>query len=1005
MTENFFYNKSTSDFSTYSNLILIDSQIYDSDLFYSSANQNTFVIKYNRVFQNEDIDIHDHRFDNDDNIINPVSDDIATYNHLLKIDKKHYPISIIENNDTTYNNELNMNNIPTVSQKQQLEQLLKSNNFTNLQRLCIISDDTHITDFKEFFDSQPYFISDDLINDQTTFSSNLQFIIDLVKQFNITNLDYLICNSLKQDNWSKYYEIISKNTGVIVGASLNQTGNPNYDGDWVLENTNENIKNVYFTNLIETYNSTLATTTISTSTNVSIRQTVVGAGIDYSVNNSVTWVSVPVGNFPIQINNTASSIINVTLTTDITFNASSGASPLGPGANGYFIMGSSNIIFEGNNKKVTINNITFYLGIIQNGTFTNDGFSNITIQNLGVESAGTVTFVNNNAGWITQGYFSKSAINNLIKNCYSTGDINRNAAIIGYGGISAGSTAYNNGSCTITNCYSTGNINAPSSGGICGSRAGENGGNVTIINCYSTGLIRGTNSGGICGSSAGTDKGNVTIKNCYTIGKIIGEGAGGICGLYAGREYGNLTIINCYTSGHITAERSGGICGQSAGFRGSNLTITNCYTTGDITAERSGGISGQGAGLDNRNVTITNCYSTGDITESAKQAGGICGTQGGQENGNVTITNCYTTGDISAESSGGICGSFAGLDNGNVTITNCYSTGNIFGEGASGICGTQAGQENGTVNITSCYSTGDIIGQDAGGICGSFAGGDPDVPLGTCTVINCFSSGYGSGSNGIFGANQQITATQTFSYSAYGSWSDSIARKTLQNIVPLPNSPVGTVWADSNSNKVNVPYIFASFGSSPYTNPSAILKTGETSQTANVTTGVIYSIIAIAKGNNLNNRPSTYPYITINSKTGAITVSKNNFPVSDVYTLYIYQNLLNGAYTVSTFSLTILPIPDLPIVFRTTDVSAITFINTPVKIKLDAIISRPYLKDKIEFVIKTEPKHGKAILINDIVQYIPNKNYTGSDSFTYYCSIYNINSNISTVNIKILEKC
>ena len=41
----------------------------------------------------------------------------------------------------------------------------------------------------------------------------------------------------------QYFNILTKETGVIVGASDDETGNIKYGGDWVLESTNENIVN------------------------------------------------------------------------------------------------------------------------------------------------------------------------------------------------------------------------------------------------------------------------------------------------------------------------------------------------------------------------------------------------------------------------------------------------------------------------------------------------------------------------------------------------------------------------------------------------------------------------------------------------------------------------------------------------------------------------------------------------------------------------------------------
>ena len=90
-----------------------------------------------------------------------------------------------------------------------------------------------------------------------TYSLNLQFIINLIKKFNIINIDYLVCYGLKYDNWIKYFNILNKETGVIVGYSNNETGNIKFNGDWVMESTNEDIKNIYWNENITNYTSTL----------------------------------------------------------------------------------------------------------------------------------------------------------------------------------------------------------------------------------------------------------------------------------------------------------------------------------------------------------------------------------------------------------------------------------------------------------------------------------------------------------------------------------------------------------------------------------------------------------------------------------------------------------------------------------------------------------------------------------------------------------------------------
>jgi hypothetical protein len=93
---------------------------------------------------------------------------------------------------------------------------------------------------------------------------NVQFLIDIIKEFNIKHIDYLACNSLRYDDWNKYYDTLKTNANVIVGASNDETGNIKYGGDWLMENTMEDVKNIYFNENIENYTSTLLTEVIIT---------------------------------------------------------------------------------------------------------------------------------------------------------------------------------------------------------------------------------------------------------------------------------------------------------------------------------------------------------------------------------------------------------------------------------------------------------------------------------------------------------------------------------------------------------------------------------------------------------------------------------------------------------------------------------------------------------------------------------------------------------------------
>ena len=112
-----------------------------------------------------------------------------------------------------------------------------------------------------------------------------------------------------------------------------------------------------------------------------------------------------------------------------------------------FIIGSNGTTIDGSGYTIDISGVVNYPGFVNNGVNGVNGYSNITIQNLGVITHGTTTLASD-GGWIGQTYYSNNASGNIIQNCYSTGAISNS-----------------------------------NSGGIVGSYAGElSGGNLLISN-------------------------------------------------------------------------------------------------------------------------------------------------------------------------------------------------------------------------------------------------------------------------------------------------------------------------------------------------------------------------------------------------------------------------------------------------------------------------------------------------------------------------------------------
>jgi hypothetical protein len=144
-----------------------------------------------------------------------------------------------------------------------------------------------------------------------------------------------------------------------------------------------------------------------------------------------------------------------------------------------------------------------------------------------------------------------------------------------------------------------------------------------------------------------------------------------------------------------------------------------------------------------------NDYGGGGIYSYTNSSGSGC---------YVNINNCHTIASSSSPNKllnltyqcGGIIGNNAGL-NGGCNITNCSSTGDSWTLNSNGQfngqskCGGIAGDSpggwpylssTGTCTILNCYTSG-IVGYNSGGIVGTNAG----VSSGTCIIKNCYSAG------------------------------------------------------------------------------------------------------------------------------------------------------------------------------------------------------------------------------------------------------------------------
>jgi hypothetical protein len=498
-----------------------------------------------------------------------------------------------------------------------------------------------------------------------------------------------------------------------------------------------------------------------------------------SLLNSYSW--------PVTINGgTSGSPVVITLGEDVTLSNSVN----------YFILNGNYINFNGNDHKIIISGISFYNGLIQNGssqsswvqdpdypddpdmmilqTTVVNGFSNIYIYNLTVNAVNSD--VASGAGWIGQSAFSINATNGVFENCSSNGPIRQGSGgIVGentsvtvkkssflgthIGGY-AGGIFGEKSSGTAIECYSTATSLGNRGGGIFGGNAV----NATATNCYSYSTIV-DNSGGIFGGFST----NCNASNCYSLG-TIGSNAGGI---YGGNSTGG-SATNCYSAnGNWDNDTANGILTGTDGAVWN--TITSPYKlisfatviTSNTTIDQTW-INNYANNLPillNSNVTITiaenltfndaNMYfairGTGvtiDGNGKTITLSSITNYRGVVNNGNYLGANVSAyTGSV-VKSIGVIsnsstlkeyCGWIGQQGYGNgagFSITNCYSTGDMVNDGSGGILGSAF--MNGT--ISNCYSLGDISGNYSAGIAAT-------TNYNASRIINCYANGTISGTN------------------------------------------------------------------------------------------------------------------------------------------------------------------------------------------------------------------------------------------------------------------
>ncbi len=585
-------------------------------------------------------------------ILKPLRKLKNSYSSIVFIDDEYARSILVRNANTMFAQDI----LPVVYNRQSDSNEILSllaEQFTTIKRVAFVFSDSGITGtttttlskiacFKTFMDnSQPFFTKNDIIQ-KTNLSPLFKWLIHILETYRVSNLDFLACNTLKNPNWRAYYNAIAQlcsNKKLIIGASENETGNLAINGeyaDWIMENTGEDISNIYFNpSYLPLYRGSFK---ISIITESSVTFTI--PDIEDDMNSPYTFPITILGQ---GVESNPTMIYFPTGTIHIT------------NPHTYFICASDYLFFEGNATTIYVDNdaianygyLTSFEGLIQNGTgtdttFNGDSFENIIVNNFTMDNNGGNIRThpvggNKMCAHITRRYFGMNKRDTVVvSSCVGLNDtLFATMSIIYATGCTCAVAPMFEGFVMLHSQNSV-EIDQYVSAVDCVCTAPEIGEQHTGID----GIYLGT--GGIFGCFAGFN--HYQVGGYYSLyvrahgcswqpqplsPGITGAGGGGIFGgCYVCNGRLSLSAQECFSTGLIAGDTAGGIFGA---MKSSNvdITATFCYSTGEIAGTHASGIGGKhvdGGYLDVGNayhntIQIDQCYSTGYI--SGLFAGGI----------------------------------------------------------------------------------------------------------------------------------------------------------------------------------------------------------------------------------------------------------------------------------------------------------------------------------------------------------------------------------------------
>ena len=280
------------------------------------------------------------------------------------------------------------------------------------------------------------------------------------------------------------------------------------------------------------------------------------------------------------------------------------------------------------------------------------------------------------------------------------------------------------GHTTVSDSFAEGTVTSTNThaGGLVGSMGAT--GSARIENSHAKSTVTGASHvGGLVGSMEAKDK-ESSIYNSYAEGQVTGSGAfiGGLVGLINGDK--SSSISQSHATGKVIATGGGasmavgGLLGGTS-MRSATSSIQNCYASGYVSAAGASAVGGFIGSLSNS--VVSSSYSSGNVSGTA-WVGGLVGNLASQ----AVVENSYATGNVTGtrHSTGGLVGKMGSNDeSGDCSISTSYASGVVTGiDYVGGLVGGIDDSAD-TMNITNSYAIGNVKGNDGvGGLVGSFTG-------------------------------------------------------------------------------------------------------------------------------------------------------------------------------------------------------------------------------------------------------------------------------------------